>query len=300
MPGLGTEVRYSNMVIKNNIIHDCGRRNIALDTYGGPAVVTNVIVDGNTCYHGFHTTGIDLIAAGNCTMARYEIKNNFIYDDISETLDGIESFTSNGMFISNQGSGTVTGINIHNNVIKDNTSTGIDVNNVDSVYLYNNTIYGVNPNLEADGGLWVEGSKTNVVLKNNIIYNNTGNASTYSCIYINSGLMSFVSDYNLFYNTLTNTRLVRYLGNNYTTSQWTSYLATYGQDKHSRMPANPLFVSTSDFHLQSTSPAIGAGADVGLAFPMPRQIWEHMPSISDSAPKQMLGAIKHLLYLLIQ
>ena len=55
-------------------------------------------------------------------------------------------------------------------------------------------------------------------------------------------------------------------GTSYTTGQWANYKSASGQDSHSPLPTNPRFVSSSDYRLQSVSPAIDAGVDVELPF----------------------------------
>jgi len=44
---------------------------------------------------------------------------------------------------------------------------------------------------------------------------------------------------------------------------WSVYKTVRGQDAHS-INANPLFVSSTDYKLQSTSSAINAGVNIGL------------------------------------
>jgi len=47
-------------------------------------------------------------------------------------------------------------------------------------------------------------------------------------------------------------------------SGWATYSSAYPNNDAHSISANPLFLSSSDYHLQSTSPAIDAGTDVGL------------------------------------
>jgi uncharacterized repeat protein (TIGR02059 family) len=125
------------------------------------------------------------------------------------------------------------------------------------VYLFNNTIYQDGKEEHSGKGL-IALSNTNIVMKNNIIFSNALNAS----IMIINGDAGFVSENNLFYAPNDMTNILTLNGTNYhTLSAWRSAI---GQDTHS-IYGDPLFVnSTSDWTLQSGSPAINAGIDVGL------------------------------------
>jgi len=74
-------------------------------------------------------------------------------------------------------------------------------------------------------------------------------------------------DYNLYYLAAEAITAARWYwrGTAYGYADW---LTNSTQDANSPAPANPLFVSipTDDFHLQSGSPAIGAGTDLGLFY----------------------------------
>jgi hypothetical protein len=65
-------------------------------------------------------------------------------------------------------------------------------------------------------------------------------------------------------NTLGNNRML-WGGTAYTYANWKT---TSGQDSHSPIPADPLFIDKTayDFRLQAASPAINAGVDVGLPY----------------------------------
>ena len=263
--GCGLSLWHSDMNILYDTSYDNGRRNIALDTYASSVTVQNVKAQFCYLYHGFHTTGFDIISA-NPNMTNYDISFNTIFEDLTETLDEVESFTSNGIFVSNQGTGTVTHINIHNNIISNNTSAGIDINNVDQDSVYNNTIYGVCPHSMAGAAIWNEGSKTHSVIRNNVSYNNSAAGSAYSNLLITNDGGVVSSDYNLFFNAVPTNKLVQCKGTGYNQSQWATYKTASSQDTHSLTPANPLFVSSTNLHLQSGSSAINTGTFVGMTF----------------------------------
>jgi uncharacterized repeat protein (TIGR02059 family) len=266
----GLSLYHSNMLIQNNIIHDSGRRNISLNIYNGNVQVHDIIVEGNTLYHGFHTTGVDMESDGVGTLDKITIRNNLIYDDVTEILDEKESYSSTGVWVAG-GVGLITNLYIYNNIIKNTTKTGVDLNAITSAYIYNNTFYGVNPNIPENGLGFVRlESGTNCTIKNNIFYNNVNSSINggYGSIILSANKSGTVtSDYNLFYDTDAAQRMVYWDGTHkYTTAQWAAYKSELGQDTHSPTPANPLFVSSSDYHLQTGSPAINIGIDVGLPF----------------------------------
>jgi hypothetical protein len=261
--GYGLGLAHSNMLIQNNIIHDSGRRNISLNLYAANIQVSSIIVENNTLYRGFHTTGVDIETDGAGTLDNLIIRNNLIYDDITETLDGVESHGADGIFI---GGGTgLTNIYIYNNLVKNTTKFALEINYSQSVYVYNNTFYGVNPNVP-EFGLGLVGllNSANCTFKNNILYNNAssvGGTRHYACLVLSGAGNTMTSDYNLFYNTDATQRMFywKIWQNDYTVSQWATYKSTSSQDAHSPTPADPLFTASSVYTLQSHSPAAGVG-----------------------------------------
>jgi hypothetical protein len=263
----GLSVYHSNMLIQNNIIHDSGRRNISLNIYDRAIAVNNITIEGNTLFHGFHTTGVDISSGGVGNMNNILIRNNLIYDDVTETLDGVESYSSEGIYQENTSTGLISNLNIYNNLILNTTQDAIKLDGASSSHIYNNTIYGINPHLVEGAGIFL-GIGTNCVIKNNIIYSNAVAAinTGYRSMHIAETVGTVISDYNLFYCEDAAARPIAWRGISYTTATWSKYKSVSGQDTHSPFPANPRFVSSSDYHLQSGSPAIDAGIDVGLPF----------------------------------
>jgi uncharacterized repeat protein (TIGR02059 family) len=261
----GMEVWHSDMLIQNNTIHDCGRRSISLNIYKGNLTVNNIVVEQNILYHGFHTTGVDINTELG-TLNNLIIRNNLIYDDVTETLDGVESYGSIGIFAKTEG-GSISNLYIYNNLLLNTTSTAIQIDGILSSYIYNNTIYGINPNLVEGNGIYL-GSGTNYILKNNIIYSNAVSVKNpgYRSLQIIDATGTVISDYNLFYCTDAAAYPIAWRSRSYNTSEWDIYKLLTGQDLHSPYPTNPRFISSSDYHLQLSSPAIDAGTDVGLPY----------------------------------
>jgi len=76
---------------------------------------------------------------------------------------------------------------------------------------------------------------------------------------------------------------------------WAAFKAATGWEKHSPAPANPVFVSADDYHLQKDSPAIGAGINVGLTTDFTGKNYNNPPSIGayEGNPVQNQGSTGH-------
>jgi hypothetical protein len=100
--------------------------------------------------------------------------------------------------------------------------------------------------------------------KNNIIYNMNyhdkwGSGTKYN-LFVAPGVTNFVSDYNIVYSPTATSYYAFVNGVDKTWAEWQDL----GYDTHG-LNVDPKFVSSStDFHLQSTSPAINTGSNVGL------------------------------------
>jgi hypothetical protein len=95
----------------------------------------------------------------------------------------------------------------------------------------------------------------NHIFKNNIVYD-SGSYHIYSEHSSNGTLNVF--DYNVYYPDG-----ALFMDRSAVRNNFAAWQAGLSQDSHS-FSADPLFTSPLDFHLQSTSPAINAGIDVGL------------------------------------
>jgi uncharacterized repeat protein (TIGR02059 family) len=116
----------------------------------------------------------------------------------------------------------------------------------DQIYIDNNTISGGS----MYSGIICEtgGKMTNLYIRNNIIRG----AASYPVLFsynISGSVSTVYSQKNLYYQNATNA--IGYSG-----------VTVSGLTEAAVTSANPLFVSASDFHLQTTSPAIGAGIHI--------------------------------------
>jgi hypothetical protein len=140
------------------------------------------------------------------------------------------------------------------------TNDGIDIYG-NSNLVYNNTIY--NCRYQAIGLSPTEaGSPDSNIIKNNILHTAANNHMVLAAA--NTAGTSNVIDNNVLYDAAGG-NIVAWASTaenwgNMTFAQWQAH-SKY--DLHS-VNADPLFVSTSDFHLQAGSPAINTGVDVGL------------------------------------
>ena len=126
------------------------------------------------------------------------------------------------------------------------------------------------------GGLSIGTSTDNEMICNNIFYITDGQAFLDDESRIYDASHHIVMDYNLYYCASgkpayagilvdINTGIEKY-DRFFTNSDFEGYKSFSGHDQHSVFAQDPLFVNieTKDFHLQSSSPAIGAGQDVEI------------------------------------
>jgi len=178
------------------------------------------------------------------------IRNNYVYDVGWEAApDFLRG--SQGIYV------TTPYNEIYNNLVWNISGTGICTYHepVDHNYIFNNTIF----NCYTQGILIAAGEGTGLAVdycevRNNILYDITYSDSHYGAI----GVWGVVGSHNIFTNNLLYNN-----GRDYT-------LYGYGTPVDDVL-ANPLFRDyqddgTGDYALQSGSPAIDAGIDVGLAY----------------------------------
>jgi len=120
------------------------------------------------------------------------------------------------------------------------------------VYIYNNVMYGTT---YQRAGVVMEstGAMSYVEIRNNIILNTTGNGgTTYGAItyWDDAGTIDHIA--------ITNNNLY----NNVDTVYYRNSKSVTNETYLGNITTDPLFISTSDFHLQSTSPCRDAGIDV--------------------------------------
>lgn len=260
--GYGIYLCYNNMLIEKNIFHDCGRRGISIVNYGS-SNISNIIIQNNTFYNGYHTTGPDIeTGSDNATgnLDNIMVCNNLIYDDPER------NYISNSVFVQGPhgGTGQISGFYFYNNIVKYPLTNGLSMENISEAYIYNNTFYGSNYNNNLNYQLFFDQGCRNQVVKNNIFYtllpNDTnGNGAGL----VETGLQGIDADYNLYYRINNNLRVIYANGVAYHMNEQASIISSLGWETHGVF-ADPLFVSSTDYHLLKNSPAIAKGINVKI------------------------------------
>lgn len=282
LQGIGTSTNAgSNNLIQNNTVHDTVEYGINLYT----AAATNDTIQNNEIYNlgGKGGTSTNMQGIYARTGAGLLIQSNYIHDGgDSQCADhGIYLDTTNGA------SGPII---IRYNKIANWKADGIKVSNSQYVNAYSNVIYGfgyagmvvevgspsyvnlynnviANSNATNNSfGLWVTAGNY-ITFKNNIIYNvkyTSPSLSLYN-YYIQNSPTNLAIDYNLVYDPTSNASgyYANYNGN---TETWATWQAA-GFDTHG-VNADPKFTNagSADFSLQSSSPAIDAGTNLGTSY----------------------------------
>lgn len=286
----------SNIIIQNNLIHDVSSHGIAfysgVTDYGGtPSWTKNSIVRNNIIYNVRLYIGnvgtciaisndIDGIIIENnqlyansgenehplISVDRNEpnvnfypkniiIRYNYLKNDLSTNTKNLVEFF-NTLKDTLAITAKIYGNIIINNSTDDGLSTqAIDINENAPGYfdglieLYNNTIvsntnYAIQLNVD---------KANSIIFKNNLIYGTRSGGGWNDVLLQIPAVGTVEHSNNLFYNADNTTYLVDYGGSGYKASNISSFEAT-------AVASDPLFVTEfTDLHLQSGSPADGAG-----------------------------------------
>ncbi|MBV8549782.1 MAG: right-handed parallel beta-helix repeat-containing protein [Acidobacteriaceae bacterium] len=261
----------TNFTISNNIIHD--NDNIGIDAIGFEGVAPNAAYDyarngeisGNTIYN---ISAINNPGEGNQNDAdaiyvdggsQIVIERNRVYgSDI-----GIEVASEHAGHVGSY-------VTVRDNLVYQNLTVGItiggysaSVGGTDHCTIVNNTLFENDTQNTGSGELQIQYAATNNVFENNILYANAQNLFVND--YTTASASPAALDYNLYFSEAGES-----------SGQWTwngqSYtgLANFqkasGHDSHTKF-ADPQFVSltTPDLHIDSSSPAVGAGTNLGAS-----------------------------------
>lgn len=266
---MGLQVWHSDMLIRGNEIHDCGRRNISYNVYSDTRteslVFENVIIDNNELYNGYHTTGVDLSAGYADEFNNFTISNNYIWDNPDyNTQNAPNGFSSMGVYLYS-GPATYNNFKVYNNVFSFIKQKHLIANSLKNSIIVNNTFCGMNVTTAGEGYrqmILVSGEPENLSIDNNIFYGNIDDEYVLSAVtFSGSSGEGTTMNNNLYYHEYPSQRMVTVnaTGESYTMSEWDSYKSETGWDKNSPTPSDPMFNNMpDDLSLQANSPAINA------------------------------------------
>jgi len=271
--GYGVNACTNDMLIEDNEIHDCGRRGLSIYNYG-VSNISNIIIQGNEIYNGFHTTAVDCnagsVAGANGNISDVIVRSNLMYD----TSDRPVSEGSAQMnFISGDGSGSgeVTDLDFYNNIVKYVSEQGVLIEDATRINIYNNTFYGHNTTIAASTNqIQVTDGSLDILVKNNIFYTLLNFTTNGAGKGLNEGgaqdHTEIDADYNLYYRIADDLRIIFAIGTNYyrTVASFDAMNSATGWESNSPYPADPTFTNegADNYHLQTGSPAIGAGVAI--------------------------------------
>lgn len=275
----------------NTIIYDCEVTDLGdSNGYSGILIAGNNSIIANNYVHDIGGTGImnEAAAPSDCVVINNTVVNcwnKLQYTSGSGAGRGIwTSGVKRWMLLYNWVEGCYMGTHdtgcedtlIAYNVVKASVVNGINMSTGVAGHprkVYNNTVYHT-PQVNAGHGIVIQEVVDNVghaIIKNNLVYMHYtyGTLGSVHCIWVGGAYAGIDIDYNLLYKTAGSTNgYLAAVGNTnvFTFEDWQAALAAsihQGKGVHD-VNADPAFVSTSDYHLQSTSPAIGAGVDLGF------------------------------------
>jgi hypothetical protein len=263
-------IEGEGLIIRNNTVVDCGGYD--LDNYNNGQVPGIMVGHGsNMEIYGNSVTdqwGIGIEINWNCNYAhaydnvfiRCERQGIEIWDDSNYTTierNYIEDCGAVGLKFSMGSSYAICRNNIINGHSTDYWGGGIGVSGSDgSSYgtankIYNNII--INTNTSSSGALYTANLHTNNKFYNNIVYETQAYCANFA-------ETSTISNNNCYYRVNAGNAFV-WGDTTYTYANFANYQTASGQDANS-ITADPLFRSSTDYHLTKNSPCINAGTSL--------------------------------------
>ena len=287
---LSVNGNVENFTITNNLVHDVNNIGIGAIGYEGVAPVGSMC-DSELCdraRHGEISLNTVYNITSNHNPAYGPGSNNQSFGADGIYIDGGTQITIErnlvhntdiGIEISSENPGNVTpGVEkadfviARNNVVYHSNSVGITIGGydrkrggTDHCSIVNNTLFENDTAKTGEGEFQIQWYATNNTFENNILYAGTQNVFLFS--YTSSEANPATLDYNLYFATggATNGNW-EWQGKNYT--GYSTYLSKTGNDSHSPPFLNPEFVSLAsppNLDVQSTSPAVNAGTNLGAS-----------------------------------
>ena len=239
-----------NGVIKNFWSHHNAATGIQIENYSSNILLEDFLCEDNSQVFTFES-GVWVDDSDGVIVRRGIMRNNQTGFRVSGSRNVL---AYNLLIYSNQdgnaaGMINASGVNFYSFPLNDPSYPSLYQCNVQ---LYNSVIDRNSISSSQRGSVVLQGEGT-YTLKNCIISNDQSPYDIYR-----TGTHTLISDNNLFYNT----RALSIYNLNGAVSL-SSYKSGSGQDAHS-INGDPLFVSTANFQLQSLSPAINNGTNIGL------------------------------------
>jgi len=264
----GIAAWYSDMTISNNIIHDCGRRGISINTYTNNTPdldVSHILIDDNYFYNGYHTTGIDISSMDRCqhTFSDIVISNNVFDDTHIKVLEE----TSNMIYIEGNNS-DYHDFTIYNNVLLGTSARAILVKRVTDLNVWYNTIYGLHKDARPYS-MVTFAAVNNIDFRNNLIHGTLA-ADDFAafCVLDEKECTFETRDYNLYYQDDPD----QVFNGSYSKGGYPTMNAFYSWqqetqwDLHAPYPSQPLLENIPyDFRLTNLSPALNGGTPITIS-----------------------------------
>lgn len=232
--------------------------------------VTGNGTDNDANYDGMEIDGCANYEVYDSTFSSNEGTSGNSGLDINPSATPVESngTVRGSKFLSNNIAGlTIKGAGdhyIHNNLMYNNVSYQFyfgDNATGGTVYLYNNTLASPATGVNIIRMYDVFDTGATLNMQNNILYGEANYA-----VYYDGDDSTIVSGYNDFYLTgETAFARAQDTTGNRTFANWVTDFEG-GVQTSLDEDTDPLFISATNFHLKSTSPAIGAGADLGSTY----------------------------------
>ncbi len=226
----GITFNDSYWIVQSNVVHDNGN-------LGEPCV------------------GIETWDATDHVWARHIIiRYNTVYGTLSSNGDGagiqLDDYTKY--------------CDIYYNICYGNDGAGVSTNIASCSNIFNNVAFANNRNSSGGSGSKIEiclggTAGDSLVVENNIGYSNSSGGYGIGVSATVAAGQGNVMSNNLWYAPFSTYWYIRSNTPGNSLATWNAS-ARVGTD----LNADPLFVSTNDFHLQPTSPCISAGRDIGL------------------------------------
>ena len=254
----------SNSFIRYNDISYCGRRGIVLWVNNASRVLDDTTIEGNIVYNNNHAQMDCFWQNAGGTFDNIIIRYNYFYTDSNVGQGATLKAEIHGINLESNSGEKMTNFKILSNIISGMVgSASIYVRGTDGLVIYNNTIYSDRLDNGYLYGILINNNKaagnSNVTLKNNIVYLVGG---TDGALNVTDKDYITACENNLWYNTggqpFTVVESIEY-----DSSEQAAYKSATTWDDDG-LWEDPVFTTNgSDFTLQSTSPCIDAGEDLG-------------------------------------